>query len=318
MMQRIPHPELTVIIPCYNEEEVFPLLIPELNKLDEALHFPAFFLFVNDGSTDNTLDLIVDLCNHDKRFACLSLSRNFGHQNAVSAGLAHARGDIVAVIDADLQDPPEVILSFIKKWEEGYDVVYGIRKNRKEGLPQRFAYALFYRILKRVSNIEVPLDAGDFSLMDRRVVDVINKMPEHNRFIRGLRGWVGFKQTGVEYEREARRKGESKYSFGKLLKLAFDGLTSFSAVPLWLAGWMGALSAILGFCYMLYALIARITGMPHPEGWTSTIIVVLFLGGIQLMVLGILGNYISRIFDEVKNRPDYIANRTVGWLTDAI
>ncbi len=317
-MKRNPTPELSIIIPCFNEEDVIPLLLPELKKLDESLPFPVFFLFVDDGSTDNTFELIMEACNRDERFACLSLSRNFGHQNAVSAGLRHARGDIIAVIDADLQDPPSVIPAFVEKWREGYDVVYGIRKNRKEGWPQRLAYALFYRILKRIANIDVPLDAGDFSLMDRQVVDVINQMPEHNRFMRGLRGWVGFRQTGVAYERHERRKGESKYTFGKLLKLAFDGLISFSAVPLWLAGWMGALSAMLGFFYMLYALVCRIAGIQLPAGWTSTIIVVLFLGGIQLMVLGILGNYIGRIFDEVKNRPHYVANRTGGWLTDAI
>ena len=318
MRKRNPIPELTVIIPCYNEEDVFPHLLDELLKLEEALTFPVYFLFVDDGSTDNTLALIMEVCSTDERFACLSLSRNFGHQNAVSAGMRHARGDMVAVIDADLQDPPSVIPAFVEKWKEGYDVVYGIRKNRKEGLPQRLAYALFYRILKRIANIEVPLDAGDFSLMDRRVVDVINEMPEHNRFIRGLRGWVGFRQTGVAYERAERREGVSKYTFGKLLKLAFDGLISFSTVPLWLAGWMGAISAMLGFCYMLYALICRISGIELPEGWTSTIIVVLFLGGIQLMVLGILGNYIGRMFDEVKNRPHYVASQTAGWLTDVI
>lgn len=318
MMPRTPTPELTVIVPCYNEEDVFPLLLKELYKLDDTLSFPVYFLFVDDGSSDSTLRLIMDACDQDKRCACISLSRNFGHQNAVSAGLRHARGDIVAVIDADLQDPPSVLPAFVDKWREGYDVVYGIRKNRKEGLPQRFAYAVFYRLLKRIANIDVPLDAGDFSLLDRRVVDVINQMPEHNRFIRGLRGWVGFRQTGIEYEREERRKGESKYTFGKLVKLAFDGLVSFSAVPLWLAGWIGALSAILGFCYMLYAFISRISGTPIPQGWTSTIMVVLFLGGIQLMVLGILGNYVGRIFDEVKNRPHYVASQTAGWLTDAI
>ena len=314
-MTRKTNPELSVIIPCYNEEEVFPLLVDELNKLDDALSFPVYFLFVDDGSTDGTLGLIESLCERDERFACLSLSRNFGHQNAVSAGMKHSIGDIVAVIDADLQDPPSVLPTFIEKWQEGFDIVYGIRQNRKEGLPQRFAYALFYRILKRIANVEVPLDAGDFSLMDRRVVDVINQMPEHNRFMRGLRGWVGFKQTGVAYERQARQRGTSKYSFGKLLKLAFDGLVSFSAVPLWLAGWMGALSAMLGFSYMLYAFVSRILGHEIPQGWTSTIIIILFLGGIQLMVLGILGNYIGRIFDEVKDRPHYITKQKAGWVT---
>ena len=316
MTKRKPTPELGIVIPCYNEEAVLAKLLDALDALDEALPLPVFFLFVDDGSTDATLAILAEVCSRDPRFACLSFSRNFGHQNAVSAGLQHVRGDVVAVLDADLQDPPSVLETFIEKWREGYDVVYGIRTNRKESLPLRLAYRLFYRILKKIANVEVPLDAGDFALMDRRVVDVINRMPEHNRFIRGLRGWVGFRQTGVPYERQSRRSGTSKYSLGKLTKLALDGLLSFSAVPLRLASWLGALAAFLGFCYLVYALICWTIGITLPQGWTSTIVIILFLGGVQLMVLGILGDYIGRIFDEVKNRPHYVQRTTLGWLEE--
>jgi dolichol-phosphate mannosyltransferase len=274
----------------------------------------VFFLFVDDGSSDGTLGILEGVCRSNPRAACMSFSRNFGHQSAVSAGLQHARGDMVAVIDADLQDPPSVIPAFVEKWRDGFDVVYGIRKNRKEHLALRAAYGMFYRILKRIAHVDVPLDAGDFALMDRRVVDEINGMPEHNRFIRGLRGWVGFRQTGVEYERHARHSGESKYNFSRLLKLALDGLISFSSVPLRLASWLGAMAAILGFGYLLYAFFARLAGVSIPEGWTSTVVTILFLGGTQLMVLGILGDYIGRIFDEVKNRPNFIPREALGWL----
>lgn len=317
MTVRKKNPELNVIIPCYNEEEVLPELLRELDKLDEALPLPVHFLFVDDGSTDETLEILEAVCEQDERFACLSFSRNFGHQTAVSAGLHHVRGDLVAVIDADLQDPPSTIPVFIEKWKEGYDVVYGVRTNRKEALPLRLAYAAFYRLLKKLADVDVPLDAGDFSLMDRRVVDVLNRMPEHNRFIRGLRGWVGFPQIGVSYERRSRHSGASKYTFRKLMKLALDGLISFSAVPLRLASWFGTLAALLGFSFLLYMLICWIIGVEFPIGWASTVASILFLGGIQLMVMGILGDYIGRIFDEVKNRPHYILQKELGWLADA-
>jgi len=316
MTQRPPNPVLGVIIPCYNEEAVLPALFDALDRLDETLSQPVYFLFIDDGSTDGTLAMLADRCDRDERCACLSFSRNFGHQDAVSAGLRHIRGDLVAVLDADLQDPPSVLPAFVERWNAGYDVVYGVRINRKERWPLRLAYAFFYRMLKKIAQVEVPLDAGDFSLMDRRVVDVINRMPEHNRFIRGLRGWVGFRQIGVPYERNARRSGASKYPFGKLMKLALDGLTAFSSVPLRLASWLGALASLFGLCYLVYALIRRASGDPPPEGWTSTIVIILFLGGIQLMMLGILGEYIGRIFDEVKNRPHYIQQREYGWLAE--
>ncbi len=314
MNKRDSQPELGLVIPCLNEEEVLPELLGILDSLD--IGAPVRVLFVDDGSSDSTLSILQEACNRDARYACLSFSRNFGHQEAVSAGLRHVRGDIVAVLDADLQDPPSVLGEFVQQWQGGYDVVYGIRTNRKESLPLRLAYRIFYRLLKWTANIHIPLDAGDFALMDRRVVDVINAMPEHNRFIRGLRGWAGFRQIGVKYERQMRRAGTPSYTFRKLTRLALDGLMSFSAVPLRLSGWLGILAAFLGFCYLAYALLGYFLGVEIPRGWTSTIVIVLFLGGIQLMVLGILGDYIGRIFDEVKNRPHYVPQAVFGWLDE--
>jgi dolichol-phosphate mannosyltransferase len=247
--------------------------------------------------------------------ACLRLSRNFGHQTAVSAGLARVRGDVVAVIDADLQDPPELILDMIAKWREGYDVVYGIRTNRKEGPFLRAAYALFYRILKKIANVDIPLDAGDFSLMDREVVDQINAMPEHNRFIRGLRGWVGFRQIGLPYSRQARQAGAPKYNLYRLLNLAMNGIISFSSVPLKIASWCGAVSSFLGFVLMLWVVVNGLVYGRTPPGWASLAVIVLMFGGIQLIVLGIIGEYVSRIFDEVKRRPHFIVRDAAGWVS---
>ena len=313
MIERPAHPTLCLVIPCYNEAEVFGDLIGALVALD--LEVDLQVLFIDDGSSDHTWSLMLEACGQDSRFACLRFSRNFGHQTAVSAGIKHARGDLVAVLDADLQDPPELLASFIEKWREGYDVVYGIRTNRKESWLLRSAYAAFYRLLDRVSHVRLPRDAGDFALMDRRVVEIIKAMPEHNRFVRGLRGWVGFRQCGVKYARPARHAGTSSYNLRRLTQLALDGLLSFSSVPLRLSAWIGAGSATLGFGYLIYALVAHFLGTEPPEGWTSTVVLVLFLGGMQLMVLGIIGEYIGRIFDEVKGRPHYVVDRQGGWLT---
>lgn len=311
---RSDNPEICLIFPCYNEEEVLPDLLRTLATLD--LGIPTRFLFIDDGSQDRTLSLLTEACAADERMACLSFSRNFGHQVAVSAGLKHAFGDIIAVLDADLQDPPELLESFIAQWRNGYDVVYGVRTNRKESWFLRMCYRSFYRLLDRISNIHIPRDAGDFALMDRKVVDVINTLPEHNRFVRGLRGWVGFKQIGVKYARPARHAGKPSYNMRRLTALALDGLLSFSAAPLRVSAWLGAGAAFLGFCYLVYALSVFVSGKDLPEGWTSTVVLILFLGGVQLMVLGILGEYLGRIFDEVKGRPHYVLRDQTGWLTE--
>ena len=221
----------------------------------------------------------------------------------------------MAVIDADLQDPPELIPDMVAKWREGYDVVYGIRTNRKEGPFLRMAYALFYRILKKIANIDIPLDAGDFSLMDRAVVDQINAMPEHNRFIRGLRGWVGFRQIGLPYNRQARQAGAPKYNIYRLVNLAMNGIISFSSVPLKIASWFGALSSSLGFLLMLWVVVNGLFYGRTPPGWASLAVIILLFGGIQLIVLGIIGEYVSRIFDEVKRRPHFIVGESSGWVS---
>ena len=307
-------PRLGVIIPCFNEQAVIPRLLAELDAFASTFPGEVSFLFLDDGSRDATYRLLSAACARDPRMACIRFSRNFGHQSALSAGLAHIRGNVIGVIDADLQDPPEILAAMVGKWREGYDVVYGVRRNRKEGALLRFAYSAFYRILKRMANIDIPLDSGDFCVMDRRVVDEINNMPEHNRFIRGMRGWVGFRQLGFPYDRSARAAGETKYNLNRLLKLAFDGLVSFSTIPLRLASLLGIFSATCGFAYLIYAVVVKFVKPSAPIGWASTIAVVVFFGGVQLLVLGIIGEYLGRVFDESKRRPLYIIDRKSGWV----
>lgn len=305
---------LGIIVPCFNEEDVFPYLSSELQRFCDTAKYAVKILIIDDGSTDATWRMITELCEKDARFSSLRFSRNFGHQTAVSAGLFHIEGDVVAVIDGDLQDPPEEIDNMLELWKQGYDVVYGVRKNRKEGLLLRSAYAVFYRMLKKIANIDIPLDAGDFSLMDRKVVDKINAMPEHNRFVRGLRGWVGFSQIGHSYERQSRKAGEPKYTFRKLVKLALDGIITFSILPLRLAVWMGTFAALFGFMYLIWAVFNALVHGDVPSGWASLTVMIIFFGGIQLLVLGIIGEYIGRIFEETKNRPHYVISDTAGWL----
>jgi dolichol-phosphate mannosyltransferase len=293
---------------------VLPLLVDELQRVADALGREMRVLFVDDGSRDRTWEVLVSVCERDERFACLKFSRNFGHQTAVTAGLKHCPGDVVIVMDADLQDPPGLIRVLVDKWKEGYEVVYAVRANRKEGWLLRLCYTGYYRFLKRLAEVDMPLDTGDFSLMDRRVVDLLNAMPEHNRFVRGLRGWVGFRQTGVVYDRPARVAGGTKYSLLKLVRLGMDGVLSFSSVPLRLAVWLGLGTAALGFLYLFYALWGKVVAGRNPAGWTSLAVIMLVLGGVQLTVMGIMGGYLSRIFDEAKNRPLFIVDQFHGWI----
>ncbi len=315
MNERKAKPTLGIVIPCFNEQDVLPQLLRELAALADAQPFPLLFLLVDDGSTDRTFVLISEAAARDSRFACLRFSRNFGHQTAVSAGLRHVQGDVIGVIDADLQDPPAVLIAMLSKWREGYDVVYGVRTNRKEGFLLKAAYAIFYRLLKRIANVEIPLDAGDFSLMDRRVVDCLKQLPEHSPFVRGLRGWVGFRQVGFPYERQARAAGEPKYNFGKLLNLAIQGFVSFSSVPLRLATWIGVMASLVGFILMVWALASALLLDKIPPGWASLAVMVLFFGGVQMVMLGIIGEYVGRIFEEVKNRPHFVIGATAGWVS---
>lgn len=309
-------PTLCVVVPCYNEQAVIPALLEELDALAKRASMMTLFLFVDDGSQDQTPRLLTEAAEADDRIAVLRFARNFGHQTAVSAGLMHAKGDLVAVIDADLQDPPALLADMAVKWREGHDVVYGVRRNRKEGPALRFCYSAFYKLLKRLANIEVPLDAGDFCVMDRSVVDRINAMPEHNRFVRGLRGWAGGKQIGLPYDRQARAAGEPKYNLIKLVNLAVDGLVSFSWAPLRFAAWMGIAASLVSFVLLVWAFVAALTTGSTPSGWASLAVMVLFLGGVQLIVLGIMGEYLGRIFEEVKNRPHYLLEARRGWLKD--
>ena len=303
---------VSVVVPVFNEQATLDALAQRLvTALDRAgERFEV--VFVNDGSRDRTAEMLRAHHERDPRLKCLMLSRNFGHQVAVTCGLDHAEGDAVVVMDGDLQDPPEVLPGMIARWREGFDVVYAVRRRRKESWAKVLAYKWFYWLLHRVSYLDIPLDSGDFSLMDRRVVDLLAKMPERNRFVRGLRTWVGLRQTGFEYERDARLAGESKYSFTKLLRLAFDGLVSYSFVPLRMVSNLGMLVSLSALGYMAYLVIARALGDTTIQGWTSTVVIVLFLGGVQLLSLGIIGEYIGRIFDEVKQRPQYVVSEAFG------
>lgn len=309
-------PEIGLVIPCFNEEAVLDRLLAELNTFADKVPYPIRVLFINDGSRDRTRDILNTACDTHPHFACIHFSRNFGHQTAVTAGLHFCRGDVVAVLDADLQDPPDVLLGMLDQWRAGYDVVYGVRQQRKENAALRFCYAAFYRLLRRMANVDLPLDAGDFSLMDRRVVDTINSMPEHNRFVRGLRGWVGFRQIGYPYERAARAAGETKYSLNRLFKLAFDGMLAFSSTPLRAISALGLACSLSSLVFIAYALLSKFLYAKTPQGWASLAAIVVFFGGMQLVVLGIMGEYLGRVFDEVKNRPHFIVDRSRGWVED--
>jgi dolichol-phosphate mannosyltransferase len=270
-------------------------------------------LFVDDGSDDGSADILDELHRRDPRIKVIHFSRNFGHQAALQAGLDAATGSCVALMDADLQDPPEVLCRLIERWRSGYQVVYAVRKGRKEGLFKRTAYALFYRSMRAIAEVDVPVDAGDFCLLDRSVVDVLTALPERGRFLRGLRSWIGFRQIGVEYERDVRHAGEPKYTLGKLVRLALSGYIGFSTLPLRLASLVGVFSAAVGFLLALWAVVVRVRGIPAPWGWASTVAIILFMGGVQLLVLGIIGEYLGRMYDEVRRRPTYIVSSRVGF-----
>jgi dolichol-phosphate mannosyltransferase len=306
---------LSIVLPAYNEQEVlgktyarFTAMGPVLEKwgLDYEL------LFVNDGSRDGTADLLNELAQRDGHVRAVHLTRNFGHQSAITAGLTVARGDAVAIMDCDLQDPPEVLPQFLAKWREGFQVVYAVRKKRKEWFGKRLAYWSFYRLLAAISDLKIPLDSGDFCVMDRSAVNLLNSLPERQRFVRGLRTWVGLRQTGVEYERDARAAGQPQYTLAKLIKLAMDGLVSFSSVPLKLVTRLGILGVIAGMMLGLwvvgvtiYEWSGHIQGRT-PRGWASVACLVLFTSSVQMISLGVIGEYLSRIFLEVKGRPTFL------------
>lgn len=307
-------PTLSVVIPVFNERENLQALIARLRPIvDEAVAGSFEIIFVDDGSWDDSAVMLDAFHGYDRRIKVIHFSRNFGHQAALQAGLESARGDSVVLMDADLQDPPEILPKFIESWRNGFAVVYAVRRKRKEGILKRFSYAIFYRTMKAIAEIDVPLDSGDFCLLDRRVVDVLATMPERGRFLRGLRSWVGFRQKGVEYERAARSAGTTKYSLAKLVQLAFSGYVGFSSMPLRLASALGVMSAATGFCVAGWAILSKIRGAPTPWGWASTTALMLIVGGVQLLVLGIMGEYLGRMFDEVRRRPAYVISSQVGF-----
>jgi dolichol-phosphate mannosyltransferase len=311
-------PEISAVVPLFNEEDNIEELYRRLTASLGSRQIDFELVFVNDGSRDATATLLDDLQQKDSRVVAIHLSRNFGHQAAVTAGLEHARGRGIIVMDGDLQDPPEVLPQFIERWREGNQVVYALRQNRKEGWFKRSGYFIFYRLLRAISDLDIPLDSGDFCLMDRTVVDVINHLPERIRFVRGLRTFVGFRQVGVNYDRAARNAGRPKYSFRALVGLATDGLISFSSYPLHLITYLGLASAGVAILLGMWGLADAFYNKATPRGWASTIVVVLFMSAIQLISLGIMGEYVRRIFIECKGRPTYIV-RTIqrdGWRKD--
>ncbi len=300
--------ELTVVLPYFNEREnLGPLLARLVPVLDGIAPSGAWqIVFVDDASNDGSAALLDEAAQRDPRIDVVHFARNFGHQAALAAGLDHARGQAVVLMDADLQDPPEFLPTLVRYWRDGHQVVYAVRRKRKESLLKRFAYASFYRSMRLLGDVEMPLDAGDFCLLDARVVRELVGMRERHRFLRGLRSWVGFRQVGVEYERESRFAGEPKYTFRKLLQLALAGYVGFSTAPLRLATLLGLTAATIGMVVLVWALAAKASGVAVPWGWTSTMAAVMFLGGTQLLVTGIVGEYVGRIYDEVRGRPLYV------------
>ena len=309
------NPKYSLVIPVYNEETTIPELYRRLSAVMDLLGEPVELILVNDGSRDRTLSLIRDLHEKDPRVCYISLARNFGHQIAVTAGLNYVRGRAIVVLDADLQDPPELIPRLLEKWQQGYQVVYAQRtQRRQESLFKRLPAYVFYRLLRRFADVDIPLDTGDFCLMDRRVVDVLNAMPERNRYIRGLRSWVGLQQTSIRYERDPRFAGEVKYTFRKSLSLAGNGLVSFSRLPLRLSTYVGLLAAAVAVVMAVLVLYWRIVAPTSPlTGFASIMIAMFFLGAVQLVSIGILGEYVGRIYEEVQGRPLYVLSEVAGF-----
>ncbi|HET8576145.1 MAG TPA: glycosyltransferase family 2 protein [Methylomirabilota bacterium] len=303
---------ISVVVPVLNEERNVPELYRRVRASLESAEVEFEIIYVDDGSTDRTAEILHGLHANDGRVKSVHLTRNFGHQAAISAGLRAASGDAVVVMDGDLQDSPEALPAFIERWRAGYEVVYAIRSRRQASWLKRLAYKIFYRVLGHISQISVPLDSGDFSLMERRVVDVLNAMPERTRFVRGMRSWAGFRQTGIPLDRGERFAGKAKYTYAKLLRLAADGFLALSYRPLQLASLSGAVVSGVALLLAIFLIFLKVVhGIPL-QGWTSLMVAVLFLGGVQLISLGILGEYVGRIYDEVRDRPPYVVGQVVG------
>ncbi|OCA88297.1 glycosyltransferase [Bacillus sp. FJAT-27225] len=304
---------ISVVVPMYFEELVVNECYARLTSVLDKQEDDYELIFVNDGSKDRTKELLMKIAKEDKKVKIIDFARNFGHQTAVTAGIDFARGDAIVIIDADLQDPPEVIQELVEKWKEGFEVVYAKRKKRKgETFFKLITAKYFYRFLNYMSEIDIPKDTGDFRIIDRKVADVFKQMTEKNRFVRGMISWVGFRQTFIEYERDERFAGETKYPFRKMVKFAADGIIAFSTKPLRLVTMIGLVAVLISFLLLLYALIVKIFGYQVEAGWTSIIVAITFFSGTQLLGLGIVGQYIARIYDESKNRPIYIVRETIN------
>ena len=308
--------KLSVIVPMYYEEEVAEECYKRLKKVLEGLSekYEYEIVFINDGSKDKTLNILENIAKKNKNVKIISFSRNFGHQCAVTAGLKYITGDAIVIIDADLQDPPELIPEMLKLWEDGNDVIYGKRKSRAgESRFKLLTASMFYKTLNALSDVEIPKDTGDFRLVDRKVVEVINSLPEHNKFLRGLFSWVGFKQTPFEYERKERVAGKTKYPLGKMLKLAQDGIFSFSTKPLRIVGTMGIISILISIIILVYSILSYFFNWNDlTAGWTSMMVTMTFLGGMILISLWMIGEYVGRIYDETKRRPEFIIEKTIN------
>lgn len=316
-------PELSLVIPCYNESRVLPLLRQRLIESLARTGMTWEVILVDDGSRDDTYAQLAVMHAADSRFKVLAFSRNFGHQNAVFAGLSRATGDFVAVLDADLQDPPEFVATCVAKLKEGYDVVYAVRRQRKDNLFKRVTAAGFYRLLKAIAEVEIPLDSGDFCVMRQCVVAVLRSMPERHIYVRGLRAWSGFRQAGVEYERAARAAGETKYPLRKMLNFALDGVFAFSSLPLRLAIYLGFASLAMSLAGAVLIIVWKIMDFQflghspaEVRGWTSLVCLILFLSGMQFLILGILGEFIRRIYSETQQRPRWIVRSELGFLPE--
>jgi len=309
----VPRPELSLVIPIYNEEEVLPQLDARVKELLVTLDLTCEVVFVDDGSKDRSIELLRGMAGGEPRYRVIRFARNFGHQRAITAGIDTSRGRAVVILDADLQDPPEVILEMVAKWREGFDVVYGRRRSRAgESWFKLVTAKLFYRLFALMIPIEVPLDAGDFRLMSRRVVLAMRSLRETHRFVRGLVAWVGFRQTAVEYDRAARAAGETKYPLRKMLAFAIDGIASFSIQPLRMATYLGAVVGALSLIAGLLALLSHSYGLTVP-GWTTTVVLLSFLSSIQFFMIGILGEYVGRIYEQVKRRPLYLVAEKINF-----
>ena len=309
----MPHPTYSFVIPVLDEIDSLPRLRQRLQAVMDRMDGPCEVVLVDDGSTDGSWDALVAMHGEDPRFKVLRLSRNFGHQTALTAGLDHATGDAAIIIDADLQDPPEVALEMSEKWRQGYDVVYAVRDARDgESWFKRFTAHRFYRLLSRLSEIDIPRDAGDFRLVDRRAIDAVTAMREHRRYLRGMFAWVGYEQAAVHYHRDARQAGTTKFSLRKMIAFATDGVLSFSAVPLRLILNFGFLIAMSAFVAGLSSIVLKAAGVYTVPGWASIVVAISLLGGLQLVVLGVIGEYVARIHEEVKQRPLYLVRDHAG------